>query len=81
MACMQVLLELKPDQHQSDNFEGIAVVESAAGARVLLVSDNNFRCVYGMLEHAPHACMHMCILTRPPRLRQQLQQPPAHGPL
>ena len=38
----RVLLELLPNVHRADNFEGIAALESEAGARIFLVSDDNF---------------------------------------
>ena len=37
-----ILLELLPNQHEADNFEGIAAFETADGARIFMVSDNNF---------------------------------------
>ena len=31
-----------------------------SGSRLSVGSDRRDRCVYGMLEHAPHACIHTC---------------------
>ena len=36
------LLELLPGQHEADNFEGLAAVETREGAHVFLISDDNF---------------------------------------
>ena len=39
----RLLLELNAYEHEADNFEGLAIHETGAGgARVWLISDNNF---------------------------------------
>lgn len=37
-----VLLELRPREHEADNFEGVAIKERTDGYSIFLISDNNF---------------------------------------